>query len=324
MDSSIDLAGIRSAVLWLAPAFGLPVYCYLISQTRRNALQHILWIVGITVCCMIPLTVPATNTAARWWLSLLTFAMTLKMAHGWASGARFGSVGEAQFFFLQPMTPPNPRPLVDAGKPRERALRGVLKLVCLFAMAVVNSAVPAIRANVFTAAYFCLWAVYFVVSGFVDVYSGLVMWFTQWDTSEFCNAPFLATGPRDFWSRRWNMLFRNVTHACIFTPLKNLGIPPLYGVALVFIVSCLVHEYMVLVSSQSHQWLGWMTAFFVVHALATVLNTYVARNKTWLQLINGIPNAVFIVLHMAWIALTAPLFFTPAMQCIPILEYTLF
>lgn len=222
------------------------------------------------------------------------------------------------------MTPPNPRPLTDAKKPRKRMLRGLLKFFILFLVAVLISAFPVLRENMFTAAYVCLWSVYLVVSGFVDSYSGAIMWFTQWDTAEFCDSPFLATGPRDFWSRRWNMLFRNVTHACIFTPLKNLGVSPLYGVTLVFIVSCLVHEYMVLVSAHSTAWLGWMSAFFVIHALATMLNTYIARNKTWIRLIHHVPNAVFVVSHMLWIAITAPLFFTPALACIPILDYTLF
>lgn len=254
----------------------------------------------------------------------MTFAMTLKMAHGWALGARFGSVGEAQFFFLQPMTPPNPAPLKDKSKPRKRMARGLGKLTCLFLAAVLNTLVPSIRENVFTAAYLSLWSVYFVVSGFIDIYSGLVMWFTQWDTQEFCDAPFLSTGPRDFWSRRWNLLFRNVTHACIFTPLKDLGINPIYGVLGVLFASCLIHEYMVLVSSESPRWLGWMTGFFLIHALATVVNTIVARNKTWVQFSKNVPNGVWITLHMAWIALTAPLFFTPALNCIPFLNYTLF
>jgi len=273
---------------------------------------------------MIPLTVPATNTAARWWLSLLTFAMALKMAHGWACGARFGSLAEAQFFFLQPMTPPNPRPLKDNNKPKERIMRGVFKLLLLFAAAVLNTLVPAIRTNAFSAAFFAMWSVYFVLTGFVDIYSGALMWLTKWDTDEFCDSPFLSTGPRDFWSRRWNMLFRNVTHACVFTPLRKLGISPLYGAAAVFIVSCIVHEYMVLVSSESSQWLGWMTAFFMIHALATVINTYLSRNNTWNQLVKDVPNAVWVSLHLFWIGLTGPLFFIPAFQCIPFLDYTLF
>lgn len=246
------------------------------------------------------------------------------MAHAWASGARFASIGEAQFFFLQPMTPPNPVPLTDAEKPKHRIVRGLFKLFLLVCAALLNTLVPAIRANIFTAAYLCLWSVYLVVSGFVDCYSGLVMWVTRWDTAEFCNSPFLATGPRDFWSRRWNMLFRNVTHACVFTPLNKLGIPPVYGVAGVFIVSCLAHEYMVLVSSESPKWLGWMTTFFVVHAIATVFNTYFSRSSTWKRLAKNIPNVFWIVVHMAWLAFTAPLFFTPALKCIPILDYTLF
>lgn len=141
---------------------------------------------------------------------------------------------------------------------------------------------------------------------------------------EFCDAPMLATGPRDFWSRRWNLLFRNVTHACIFKPLKNLGINPLWGVAGVFIMSCAVHEYMVLVSSESTEWLGWMTSYFVLHALSTVVNTFAARNKTWSEFSRKVPNFVWIVCLHVWLFCTAPLFFSPLLSCIPMLEYTIF
>lgn len=120
------------------------------------------------------------------------------------------------------------------------------------------------------------------------------------------------------------MLFRNVTHACIFTPLKNLGINPLYGVAGVFVLSCLVHEYMVLVSSESTQWLGWMSSFFILHALATVVNTYASRNKSWREFSRKIPDPIWMVVHQLWLLITCPLFFSPLLDCIPMLEYTIF
>lgn len=115
-------------------------------------------------------------------MSLLTFAVTLKMAHGWASGARFGSVFEAIFFFLQPMTEPNPRPLVDKSKPRERILRGLFKFGLLLASVFAHTTFPWTRTHVFTSTYLCMFSVYFVVTGFVDFYSGIGMWVTGWDT----------------------------------------------------------------------------------------------------------------------------------------------
>jgi hypothetical protein len=55
-----------------------------------------------------------------------------------------------------------------------------------------------------------------------------------------------------------------------------------------------------------------------------VVNTYVSRNHTWSKLVKDVPNAVWICVHLFWIGLTSPLFFTPALKCIPILDYTLF
>lgn len=65
MELPFDLMMVKDAVLWLAPTFVLPVYCYFISQTRRNLVQHLLWIAGIIACGFIPMTVPAGNTAVR-------------------------------------------------------------------------------------------------------------------------------------------------------------------------------------------------------------------------------------------------------------------
>jgi hypothetical protein len=40
------------------------------------------------------------------------------------------------------------------------------------------------------------------------------------------NYPFLATSPRDFWGRRWNLLFRTIFHQLLFVPIA-IGIDPI-------------------------------------------------------------------------------------------------
>ena len=34
--------------------------------------------------------------------------------------------------------------------------------------------------------------------------------------------PFLSTSPRDFWTRRWNLIFRNYSHRHVFMPIRKL------------------------------------------------------------------------------------------------------
>lgn len=77
MDTSFDWIAVRNAVLWLAPTFALPVYCYYISHTRRNLLQHLLWMLGIAMTCMIPMTVTVENSSVR--SKFLTFSKPTPM-----------------------------------------------------------------------------------------------------------------------------------------------------------------------------------------------------------------------------------------------------
>lgn len=153
----------------------------------------------------------------------------------------------------------------------------------------------------------CLWmsfVLYFMFSGGLDLFS-LPFRMMGLGISEVFNAPPLARNPREFWSRRWNLWFSQITNLLIFQPLGGAR-RPLPGVSAVFIFSALLHEYMVWVALGAPD--GRMTAFFSMHGAATIVSTTLGKRlgrKTLMA------RPVATLLHFAWFTATAPLFFGP-------------
>ena len=80
--------------------------------------------------------------------------------------------------------------------------------------------------------------------------------------------PILATSVSDFWGRRWNTAFRDLTHRYLFRPLAarmNATAALVAG----FVVSGLVHELVITVPAGAAH--GGPTAFFLIQTGAIVL-----------------------------------------------------
>jgi len=88
------------------------------------------------------------------------------------------------------------------------------------------------------------------------------------DARSLMNSPFLATGVSDFWGRRWNIAFHDLTHRFLFLPLtKRLG--PRSALTVGFVVSGLVHEFLITIPSRSGY--GGPTVFFAIQAVALLM-----------------------------------------------------
>jgi Membrane bound O-acyl transferase family len=84
------------------------------------------------------------------------------------------------------------------------------------------------------------------------------------DAKPLMNWPVLSQSVSEFWGRRWNTAFRDLTHRFLFRPLSaRLG--PRAGVAAGFLVSGLVHD--VVISAPAGCGYGWPSFYFAVQEL---------------------------------------------------------
>ncbi|MBA4191447.1 MAG: hypothetical protein C0467_26000 [Planctomycetaceae bacterium] len=93
------------------------------------------------------------------------------------------------------------------------------------------------------------------------------------DAKPLMNWPVLAVGVSEFWGKRWNTAFRDLTHRFLFSPLaKRLG--PRGGVAAGFLFSGVVHDLVISVPAGGGY--GWPTLYFVAQGFGLLAE----RSKT--------------------------------------------
>ncbi|WP_237564919.1 MBOAT family protein [Blastopirellula marina] len=88
------------------------------------------------------------------------------------------------------------------------------------------------------------------------------------DAPRLMNAPLAATSISDFWGRRWNIAFRDLTHRFLFRPLAA-RFSPQWAVMLGFAFSGVVHDFVI--SYPAGGGYGWPTAYFLLQGGAILL-----------------------------------------------------
>ncbi|KAH3722946.1 hypothetical protein Pelo_18348 [Pelomyxa schiedti] len=88
------------------------------------------------------------------------------------------------------------------------------------------------------------------------VMHSLIVIFTGIHYEPFYLLPISATSPRAFWGKRWNIAIRNLLHRNVFVPVsrlfpQNKALGVCAGVLSSFLVSALMHEFMVIASFRS-------------------------------------------------------------------------
>jgi hypothetical protein len=96
------------------------------------------------------------------------------------------------------------------------------------------------------------------------------------DARPLMNAPLISTSLAEFWGRRWNTAFRDLTHRFLFRPLiTRLGAKA--ALAIGFIVSGLVHD--VVISIPAGAGYGGPTAFFLIQGAAIFIERTPAARR---------------------------------------------
>ncbi|ORX47057.1 hypothetical protein DM01DRAFT_1327425 [Hesseltinella vesiculosa] len=155
--------------------------------------------------------------------------------------------------------------------------------------------------------------------GIVDMWLGAEQALFGVRYIDIFNSPILSSSPRDFWSRRWNMVMHNTFHDKVF--LKESDKSPIdkkrkatssfwssnngRGL-LVFILSGVLHE--MIVCANSREVTLENTAFFLVHGVVVMLEANLLRKQPpahWLTW------TLCVLAHLVFISLTARLFLAP-------------
>jgi D-alanyl-lipoteichoic acid acyltransferase DltB (MBOAT superfamily) len=115
--------------------------------------------------------------------------------------------------------------------------------------------------------------------------------------------PLRSTSLGEFWGRRWNTAFRDLTHRFLYVPLvRRVG--PKAGIAAGFLFSGLVHDLVISVPAGGGY--GGPTLFFTVHGAAILLERSAIGQS--IGLARGVRSRIFVLLLLV---LPTPILFHP-------------
>ena len=96
------------------------------------------------------------------------------------------------------------------------------------------------------------------------------------DAKPLMNWPILSRSLSEFWGRRWNTAFRDLTHRFLFAPLAGrLG--PKGAVAVGFLFSGVIHD--VVISVPAGGGYGWPTLYFLIQGGGLLLEKKVGASR---------------------------------------------
>ncbi|KAH3760329.1 hypothetical protein Pelo_7834 [Pelomyxa schiedti] len=136
------------------------------------------------------------------------------------------------------------------------------------------------------------------------------------------NYPLCSRTPKEFWTRKWNLVFRSFAHRHIFTPVrrqlggKQAGLGGvLCGIALTFFLNGLMHEYVMLVQlrrSFIDQGLGDFFVFLILQFCAVAMEIVILGDHATdsaaaspLQKKRKVPPILGTALTLLWLFLSS-------------------
>jgi alginate O-acetyltransferase complex protein AlgI len=88
------------------------------------------------------------------------------------------------------------------------------------------------------------------------------------DAQPIMHSPLLASSLSDFWGRRWNQGFRQLTYDLIFRPLR-VRTDSAFAMLMAFFASGLIHD--LVISFPAHGGFGLPTAYFLLQGYGILL-----------------------------------------------------
>ena len=121
------------------------------------------------------------------------------------------------------------------------------------------------------------------------------------DVRELFRSPYLSKSLKEFWGKRWNVAFSEMTALIVFRPLKT-RISPGMAMIVSFLVSGLLHE--IAISFPVKSGYGLPLLYFAIHATLMFLEERLAVIKKIIQ--HPILSHVWV---LGWLILPMPLLF---------------
>ncbi|MFZ0737738.1 MAG: membrane bound O-acyl transferase family-domain-containing protein [Candidatus Acidiferrales bacterium] len=234
------------------------------------------WLGWIPVI-LLPLAVAAFRPALPPWILMWALAFAIFLASKWAmwwrqrrDGLAIGVAGTLAYFFLWPGM--DPRPFAGAPSATARpslwewtqAIGNMLVGVALF-WGVARRLVP--RHDLFAGWVGMAGLVLMLHFGTFHISS--LLWRCAGVNAEpIMRKPLRASSLSDFWGRRWNMEFRELSHGLVFEPVRKLaGIGTATFAA--FLASGLIHDFVI--SFPARRGYGLPTAYFVIQGVGVLI-----------------------------------------------------
>jgi len=114
------------------------------------------------------------------------------------------------------------------------------------------------------------------------------------DAQPIMRAPMLATSLSEFWGRRWNLGFRQLSHSLIFQPIRRRLGPPAATLA-AFFVSGLIHD--LVISLPAGGGYGLPTGYFVLQGIGVLVERSALGKRAGIG--SGVRGWVFTLLLTA-------------------------
>jgi hypothetical protein len=298
--------------------FGLIPYTHFLGRGRTGLSRWAIFAIGVAVVTVSPFFLPEQWAMVRFFWAMCAMLAWLHLAEVLWNKTPDPAMQEnlLRFVLYATNAPTTHWPADRAGRRRARVVgvkrvaRALAKAPGLLVLVALSTVWPELHDVLPLHVFWAVWAGYFGATGLFDLATGANMVLMGVELDEMFHLPPLASSPRDFWSRRWNMAFRDMCHRLIFEPLggrRHL----VRSVLVVFAFSALVHEYLVVAALGTTA--GFMTVFFMSHGVATLVHGVWAKRRT-----RPMPRWAAVPLHMAWFTLTAWFFFEPVLIVFPI------